>query len=193
MKSNLRTYIFSIYYIMEDIKPKYTEAQKKATLKYRENNKEKINAQRKKYYQERKEKDPAFIEYKRQKAKEYYAKKKALKEQEKKEPVKEPEPVIETEPEPSTEPVKKSRKSKKAEPEIIPTIYEEEKKVIEKSTSKPKKEEIIEPKIEEKPVVKKPNLNFEELCNMTELGQVLCNAKEEPVKEKKRLKIRVKK
>ena len=54
----------------------YTPAQKKATQKYRLNNKEKINEQRKKYYQNRKEKDPHFLEYKRQKAREYYLKKK---------------------------------------------------------------------------------------------------------------------
>lgn len=57
----------------------YTEAQKKATKKYRENNKEKVNEQRKKYYLNRKEKDPNFLEYKRTKAREYYQKKKALK------------------------------------------------------------------------------------------------------------------
>lgn len=55
----------------------YTPAQKRATMKYRTNNKDKVNEQRKKYYIERKEKDPAFLEYKRMKAKEYYAKKKA--------------------------------------------------------------------------------------------------------------------
>lgn len=57
----------------------YSESQKRAIKKYRENNKEKLNEQRKKYYQERKAKDPNFLEYKRNKAKEYYAKKKALK------------------------------------------------------------------------------------------------------------------
>jgi|LakMenEpi03Aug12_release.lakeMendotaPanAssembly.Ray.scaffolds.fasta_scaffold1568266_1 hypothetical protein len=61
----------------KDIKySSYTEAQKRATKKYRENNKEKVNEQRKKYYQNRKTKDPNFLLYKRQKAKEYYAKKK---------------------------------------------------------------------------------------------------------------------
>ncbi len=54
----------------------YSEAQKRATKKYRENNKEKVNEQRKKYYQNRKTKDPNFLLYKRQKAKEYYQKKK---------------------------------------------------------------------------------------------------------------------
>lgn len=61
----------------EEIKhSSYTEAQKKATKKYRENNKEKVNIQRKKYYQNRKDKDPTFLEYKRTKAREYYQKKK---------------------------------------------------------------------------------------------------------------------
>jgi len=57
----------------------YTEAQKRATAKYREANKEKVNAQRKKYYESRKEKDPDFLQYKRDKAKEYYLKKKQSK------------------------------------------------------------------------------------------------------------------
>jgi hypothetical protein len=60
----------------------YTEAQKRATKKYREQNKEKVNAQRKKYYDERKEKDPNFLQYKREKAKEYYIRKKGVKEEE---------------------------------------------------------------------------------------------------------------
>lgn len=58
----------------------YTEAQKRATKKYRELNKEKVNAQRKKYYDDRKSKDPDFLSHKREKAKEYYIKKKGLKE-----------------------------------------------------------------------------------------------------------------
>lgn len=52
----------------------YTPAQKRATQKYRNDNKDKVNEQRKKYYQTRKESDPAFLEYKRAKAKEYYVK-----------------------------------------------------------------------------------------------------------------------
>jgi hypothetical protein len=60
----------------EKIYSSYTDAQKRATKKYRENNKDKVNEQRKKYYQNRKTKDPNFLIYKRQKAKEYYAKKK---------------------------------------------------------------------------------------------------------------------
>lgn len=57
----------------------YTEAQKRATKKYRELNKEKVNAQRKKYYDERKANDPNFLLYKREKAKEYYNKNKVVK------------------------------------------------------------------------------------------------------------------
>ena len=60
----------------------YTDAQKRATQKYRSNNKDKVNEQRKKYYQHRKEADPNFLEYKRQKAREYYQKKKGLTSQE---------------------------------------------------------------------------------------------------------------
>ena len=54
----------------------YTPAQKKASQVYRMKNKDKINEQRKKYYQARKAADPMFLEYKRKKAKEYYEKKK---------------------------------------------------------------------------------------------------------------------
>jgi hypothetical protein len=54
----------------------YTPAQKRASQLYRQKNKEKINEQRKKYYQKRKENDPSFLEYKRMKAKEYYEKNK---------------------------------------------------------------------------------------------------------------------
>lgn len=66
--------------IIEEKEPekKISEAQKKATKKYRDNNKEKVNLQRKKYYKDRIASDPEFVEYKRQKAKEYYHRKKAL-------------------------------------------------------------------------------------------------------------------
>ena len=57
----------------------YTDAQKRATQKYRSNNKDKVNEQRKQYYKQRKESDPNFLEYKRAKAREYYQKKKQLK------------------------------------------------------------------------------------------------------------------
>ena len=55
----------------------YTAAQKRATQKYRANNKDKVNEQRKAYYEARKEADPEFLAYKREKAKEYYQRKKA--------------------------------------------------------------------------------------------------------------------
>jgi hypothetical protein len=55
----------------------YTEAQKKATQRYREKNKDKVNEQRKKYYHERKEADPSYLEYKRDKARAYYRRKKS--------------------------------------------------------------------------------------------------------------------
>lgn len=67
---------------IENDKPQkktYTEAQKKATKKYRDNNREKVNEQRKKYYLERVKNDPEFVEYKRNKAREYYHRKKAQK------------------------------------------------------------------------------------------------------------------
>ena len=54
----------------------YTEAQKKATKKYRETHKDLVNTQRRKYYMSRVTSDPTFIEYKRQKAREYYKRKK---------------------------------------------------------------------------------------------------------------------
>ena len=57
----------------------YTESQKKATKKYRIANKDKINEMRKNYYAKRKENDKDFIDYKRKKAREYYQRKKALK------------------------------------------------------------------------------------------------------------------
>lgn len=83
----------------------YTPAQKRATQKYRENNKDKVNEQRKKYYQNRKERDPNFLEYKRNKAKEYYKLKKQAKVKPEPEPIKEPEPEPVKEPEPEPEPV----------------------------------------------------------------------------------------
>jgi hypothetical protein len=57
----------------------YSDAQKRATAKYRSNNKEKLNEQRKRYYQCRKQRDENFLAYKREKAKEYYQRKKLLK------------------------------------------------------------------------------------------------------------------
>jgi len=59
--------------IVEEVK------QMTSNQKYRIANREKINEQRKKYYQTRKEADPKFLEYKRIKSKEYYERKKAKK------------------------------------------------------------------------------------------------------------------
>lgn len=123
----------------EEVKPEvkyssYTPAQKKASQLYRQNNKEKINAQRKRYYQKRKESDPTFLEYKRVKAREYYEKKKldkVVRPEVIPEETKVEEHVVETEkpvevlpellkeaiatplPEEAPEPKKKSKKSKK--------------------------------------------------------------------------------
>lgn len=113
---------------MEIEKPKTSDAQKKATKKYRENNKDKVNQQRKLYYQNRKAKDPNYLLYKRQKAKEYYQKKKNLKVLEEiKEDFKTAEPIeiieeVKEEPKPliiehpvldETKPEKKKRKYNK--------------------------------------------------------------------------------
>jgi len=101
----------------EEKKLKYSDAQKRATKKYRENNKEKVNEQRKKYYQNRKTKDPHFLEYKRQKAKEYYTKKKELNKM-----------VIEAKPEDIKE-VKEEAKNEIIEhPVIDETIIEKKKR-----------------------------------------------------------------
>ena len=58
---------------VEEVKPMTSNQ------KYRIANREKINEQRKKYYQARKEADPKFLEYKRMKSKEYYERKKMKK------------------------------------------------------------------------------------------------------------------
>jgi hypothetical protein len=57
----------------------YTEAQRNANEKYRKNNKERINGLNRKYYNANKLKGPEFLEKKREKAKEYYQKKKLAK------------------------------------------------------------------------------------------------------------------
>jgi len=55
----------------------YTPAQRKASEQYRLKNKDKINAQRKLYYQQKKLADPVYALSKKYKAKEYYEMKKA--------------------------------------------------------------------------------------------------------------------
>lgn len=122
----------------------YTPAQKRATQKYRQNNKEKVNEQRKKYYLSRKEKDPEFLEYKRQKAKEYYQRKKASKEPvvEDVKPTPEPDLIIEhvEVPEEIVQ-VKPKRIRKKKE---TPKVVEEVTKVLETILEEPKEESPIE-------------------------------------------------
>ena len=53
------------------------ESLKKAQIKYRQNNKDKINAQRRKHYNDKKN-DEAFMAKKREQAKKYYQSKKAI-------------------------------------------------------------------------------------------------------------------
>lgn len=57
----------------------YTESQRRANEKYRLSHKDKINGLNRKYYEERKIRDPDFLEKKREKAKEYYQSKKLKK------------------------------------------------------------------------------------------------------------------
>jgi hypothetical protein len=54
----------------------YTPAQKKANLKYKSNNLERINSLAKKYYDKNKN-DPDYLQRKRESAKRYYLKKKS--------------------------------------------------------------------------------------------------------------------
>lgn len=146
----------------------YTEAQKKATQKYRSNNKEKVNEQRKKYYQTRKEKDPLFLVYKREKAREYYNKKKSIvpefvdvKDEVKpleiiipeQEEVKVPDAIVEV-----VEKVKEKRKrSKTVKPEVIEEV------VISSEPEIPTKDEHESPSVEvtvlkEKKTRRKPKI-----------------------------------
>jgi len=140
----------------------YTPAQKRATQKYRQNNKEKVNEQRKKYYQSRKEKDPDFLKYKREKAKEYYQRKKVNKESEK---------IIEQlEPHVIQEPLIEQQE-KIQEPEVIEV--------------KPKKKRASK----KKEVVISEDLIIEKVIPHTELGKLIeeaiSNAPEVPKKTKR--------
>ena len=150
----------------------YTEAQKRATKKYRENNKEKVNERRKLYYQQRKEKDPSFLEYKRTKAREYYHRKKAMKKptvnevieilnltldqpetkpQEVKEVVITPEPVIEDKVEPKEAPKKEPTRKKYKWRVITDHLTEKEAPKVEE----PVKEEKVIPPPPPRPVLKR--------------------------------------
>jgi hypothetical protein len=123
----------------------YTEAQKRATKKYREQNKEKVNAQRKKYYDERKEKDPNFLQYKREKAKEYYIRKKGVKDDEPEDKTDEEEIEVvdiitdktepevdngEEEPKPEEKKKRKPRAKKEQKENIKPEDLEEIKQIL---------------------------------------------------------------
>jgi hypothetical protein len=142
----------------EKIYSSYTDAQKRATNKYREANKEKVNAQRKKYYEERKEKDPDFLQYKRDKAKEYYLKKKEIKEVIKEEIKENIKPVL-------TFPCNDSDVEK---------YIEDVKAYKEDDEEKPPFEELIQikPKAPRKPRAKKeiikPNLQLEDLQDLVD-------------------------
>jgi len=147
----------------------YTEAQKRATAKYREANKEKVNAQRKKYYESRKEKDPEFLQYKRDKAKEYYLKKKASKidivDDTNIELVKidEPEEPIEHEETIEEHWLKKSQ-ARDFVPDV-PSVPEpnEEKLLVESTSNEDKVEPVIKKERKPRAPRVKPNLKLEDL------------------------------
>ena len=63
------------HYNIQYVYSSYTEAQARAIKKYRQNNKEKMNALAKKYYDQKKH-DEDFLLRKREKAREYYYKRK---------------------------------------------------------------------------------------------------------------------
>lgn len=120
----------------------YTEAQKRATEKYRHNNKDKVNEQRKKYYQTRKEKDPQFLEYKRMKSREYYLKKKLTKPDDK------PDVIMEdVKPEPNPVDVKMETPDEVMSP--VDSSTKEPKK------KKEKKVKVVDPDAWLKPIVAK--------------------------------------
>lgn len=126
----------------------YTPAQKKAVLKYREQNRDKINEQRKQYYSKRMS-DPTFLEYKRAKAREYYERKKLKKLDEVKEEVKEvKEEVPEVKEDVKPVKVKKERKPKLEE--VKEEVNEEVKEPVKKS--RPKKVHVIKEEVELLPI-----------------------------------------
>jgi hypothetical protein len=146
----------------------YTEAQKRATAKYREANKEKVNAQRKKYYESRKEKDPEFLQYKRDKAKEYYLKKKSSKvdiiDDTNIELVKIDEPIEEPEIE---ETIEEHWQKKSQARDNIPEP-DEEKPPLAWSNDEVKVEPVIKKERKPRAVKPKPNLKLEDLQELLE-------------------------
>jgi hypothetical protein len=116
----------------------YTVAQKNATKKYRANNKEKVNEQRKLYYKARKEKDPNFLEYKRQKAKEYYLRKKNEKVNYVESPLSSDNEPIKSESEPSqSDPEVTHSSSSESEPELVEVKHQKPKLKRNKKKSRP--------------------------------------------------------
>ena len=107
-------------------KKNYTEAQKEAYKRYRLKNIDKIREQRKQYYLKKKDTDPEFMTNKRNKAKEYYQRKKSGL-------VKPKESLIEPTQE---EPVEETKEEIKEEPPIVIEEPKEEKK---KKTTKKRK------------------------------------------------------
>lgn len=150
----------------------YTEAQKRATAKYREANKEKVNAQRKKYYESRKEKDPEFLQYKRDKAREYYLKKKhskiiiqeEIKDGDNIELVKIDEPE-----EPGPEETIEEHWQKKSQArDFVPDVPsvpepEEEKPPLAWSNDEVEVAEVVKPEKKQRKPRSKPNLKLEDL------------------------------
>ena len=133
---------------MEDKKSTYTEAQKKATKKYRENNKDKVKEQRKTYYQRRKDRDPGFLEYKRLNARKYYNRKKNkimvvfIEQETEPEPlvveeVKEPEKVEEVKEPEKVEEVKEPEKVEEVKFERYNFFEEPEKEEVKETDNKP--------------------------------------------------------
>jgi hypothetical protein len=157
----------------------YTESQKKATLKYREKNRDKVNEQRKIYYKQRKENDPQFLEYKRAKSREYYQRKKheknnndidvSIDEPKEEEKVEEVLSVID---------------SKPIEEEVI-----EEVKEVKEKPKKTKKVKI--PELEPQPeIVKSELIDFDKTDeHETVVSTILANAVSKPKRNNKKNKI----
>lgn len=142
---------------IEEQQPKknYSDAQRKATKKYRENNKEKVNEQRKKYYKERIASDPQFVEYKRMKAKEYYHRKKAI--------TTTPEKIEESK-EPDELPIETIEAMFSTVIDVVEPLKEEMKLDI--KPTKSKKVRIVKEKV-------LPNVELEQLIKEVETNEVI--------------------
>ena len=172
----------------------YSPAQKRATQKYRQTNKEKVNLQRKVYYQMRKDKDPEFLLYKRQKAKEYYLRKKEYKKTIKEELN---EPLTEVIEEVKPAKVKKEKKIKEPKPVIEKNNHADEaEKVIDKKrkpkTVKESKKIIMDilAELENKPVIEEIIEEFKqpEPIELIEPEPIVEEVKIEKIKKVKKSK-----